>query len=84
MILFHSDRPHGTAVGVGQRIREHVTRFPVQEQRDGYAVSQMPVLLSGVQPGELNLVSSAGNVENPTQHPCGAEEIKQWNQQLMR
>ncbi|XP_068713293.1 TNF receptor-associated factor 6-like [Montipora foliosa] len=84
LILFHSDRPHGTAVGVGQLIREDVTCFPVQEQRDGYAVSQMPVLLSGVQPGDLNLVSSVGNEENPTEHPCGAEEIKQWNQQLMR
>ncbi|XP_068759143.1 TNF receptor-associated factor 6-like [Montipora capricornis] len=32
----------------------------------------------------LNLVSSVGNVEKPTEHPCGAEEIRQWNQQLMR
>ncbi|XP_068713278.1 TNF receptor-associated factor 6-like [Montipora foliosa] len=78
-----SDGPHGTAAGVGQLIRD-VTCFPVQEQGGGYAASRMPILLSGVQPGELNLVSSLGNVENPTEHRCGAEEIKQWNQQLMR
>ena len=81
LILFHSDRPYGTAAGVGQR---DVTCFPVQERCDGYAASQMPVLLSGVQPAELNLVSSVGNVENPTEHRCGAEVIKQWNQQLTR
>ena len=61
-----------------------MTCFSVQEQGDGYAASQMPVLPSGVHLGEPNLLSSLGNEENPTEHPCGAEEIKQWNRQLTR
>ena len=65
-------------------IQEDVTCSPVQEQGDGYAAPQGPILLPGALPGEPNLVSSVGNAEKPTVHRCSTEEIKQWKQQLTR
>ena len=66
--------PYGTAAtgeGLPYPIGEDVTCLPVQEQGSDH-------------PGEVNLVSSVGNAEKPTEHRCNAEEIKQWNQQLTR
>ena len=58
-------------------IQEDVTCSPVQEQGDGYAAPQAPILLPGVLPREANLIS-------PTVHRCSTQEIKQWKQQLTR
>ncbi|XP_068759100.1 uncharacterized protein [Montipora capricornis] len=79
-------RPHGTAAREAPRfpIREDVICSPVQEQGDGCAVRQAPILVAEFQPGEFNLVSSVGNAEKPTLHCCSTEEIKQWKQQLTR
>ena len=79
-------RPYGTAARevLPFPIQEDVTCSPVQEQGDGYAAPQGPILLPGALPGEPNLVSSVGNAEKPTVHRCSTEEIKQWKQQLTR
>ena len=79
-------RPYGTAARevLPFPIQEDVTCVPVQEQGDGYAAPQVPILLPEVLPGEANLVSSVGNAERPTVHCCSTEEIKQWKQQLTR
>ena len=79
-------RPYGTAAreALPFSIREDVTCLPVQEQGDGYAAPQAPILLPGVLPDEPNLVSSVGNGEKPTMYRCSTEEIKQWKQQLTR
>ena len=79
-------RPYGTAAreALPFPIQEDVTCLPVQEQGDGYAAPQAPILLPEVLPGEANLVSSVGNGEKPTLHCCSTEEIKQWKQQLTR
>ena len=79
-------RPYGTAAreALPFPIREDVTCLPVQEQGDGYAAPQAPILLPGVLPDEPNLVSSVGNGEKPTMHRCSTEEIRQWKQQLTR
>ena len=47
-----------------------VTCSPVQEQGDGYAGAQAPILLPYFQPGEANLVSSMGNTKKPTENCC--------------
>ena len=52
-----------------------VTCSPVQEQGDGYAAAQAPILPRDFQPGEANLVSSMGNAKKPTEHCCSTEEI---------
>ena len=81
-----SCRPDGTAAreALPFPIQEDVTCSPVQEQGDGYAAPQAPILLPGALPDEPNLVSSVGNGEKPTMHRCSTEEIKQWKQQLTR
>ena len=48
---------------------------PVQEQGDGYAAAQAPILPPYFQPGEANLVSSISNAKKPTEHCCSTEEI---------
>ena len=48
---------------------------PVQEQGDGYAAAQAPILPPDFRPGEANLVSSMGNAKKPTEHCCSTEEI---------
>ena len=79
-------RPYGTAAreALPFPIREDATCLPVQEQGDGYAAPQAPILLPHVLPGEANLVSSMGNTANPTVHCCSTEEINQWMQQITR
>ena len=72
-----------TATGEGLPIQEDLARLSVQEQGDGSAVPQAPILPPGDQPGEANLVSM-GNAEKPTENCCRPREIKQWNQQLTR
>ncbi|XP_068759164.1 uncharacterized protein [Montipora capricornis] len=52
-----------------------VTYSPVQEQGNGYAAAQAPILPPDFQPGEANLVSSMGNAKKPTEHCCSTEEI---------
>ena len=52
-----------------------VTCSPVQEQGNGYAAAQAPILPPHFQPGEANLVSSMGNAKKPTEHCCSTEEI---------
>ena len=47
----------------------------VQEQGDGYAAAQAPILLPDFQQGEANLISSMGNAKKPTEHCCSTEEI---------
>ena len=73
-----------TATGEELPIQEDLARLSVQEQGDGCAVPQAPILPRGDQPGEANLVSSMGNAEKPTENCCRPREIKQWNQQLTR
>ena len=73
-----------TATGEGLPIQEDLARLSVQEQGDGCGVPQAPILPPGNQPGEVNLVSSMGNAEKPTENCCSPREIKQWNQQLTR
>ncbi|XP_068677591.1 uncharacterized protein [Montipora foliosa] len=52
---------------------------PVAEEANGLSVHRVA---RGW--GEINLVSSVGNVEKPTLHRCSTEEIKLWNRQLER
>ena len=79
-------RPYGTAAreALPFPIQEDVTCSPVQEQGEGYAAPQAPILLPDVLPDEPNLVSSVGNGEKPTVHRFSTEKIKQWKQQLTR
>lgn len=66
-----SYRPSETATGEGLPIQEDLARLSVQEQGDGCAVPQTPILPSGDQRGEVNLVSSMGNAEKPTENCWG-------------
>ena len=79
-----SCRSYGTAAreALPFPIREDVRCLPVQQQGDGYAAPQAPILPPVDQP--VNLVSSVGNAGKPTVHRCSTEEINQWKQQLMR
>ena len=77
--------PNGTAAREALPFPiQDVTCLPVQEQGEGYAAPQAPILLPDVLPDEPNLVSSVGNGEKPTVHRCSTEKIKQWKQQLTR
>ncbi|XP_068759132.1 TNF receptor-associated factor 4-like [Montipora capricornis] len=81
-----SCRPYGTAAreALPFPIQEDVTCLPVQEQGEGDAAPQAPILLPDVLPDEPNLVSSVGNAVKPTVNRCSTEKIKQWKQQLTR
>ena len=80
-----SHRPHETAAGENlTHPTRDVTCSPVQERGGGYTASQTLILPPGIQPCRVNLVSSMGNAEKPTEHFCCIGELKQWNQQLKR